>query len=98
MQKLVLKAVLHAQQRLPQQLNGSVSESFGGLTSLLAPSPARRGRGAANHAQNNTYASMSFTSDYEAGPIGQEAPPASKHRRAPATRTRQRGTPKHQTP
>ena len=34
----MLKAVLHAQQRQPQQLNGSFSESFGGLASLLAPS------------------------------------------------------------
>ena len=30
--------MLHAQQRQPQQLNGSFSESFGGLASLLAPS------------------------------------------------------------
>ena len=65
-QKPVLKAVLHAQRRQPQQLNGSVSESFGSLTSLPAPPRARRGRGAANHAQNNMDASMSYTGNYEA--------------------------------
>ena len=96
--KPVLKAVLHAQRRQPQQLNGSVSESFGSLTSLPAPPRARRGRGAANHAQNNMDASMSYTGNYEAGEFGQKAPPASNHRRAPATRRRQCGTPKHQTP
>ena len=43
----MLKAVLHAQQRQPQQLNGSVSESFGGLTSLQAAPEAAAPRGAA---------------------------------------------------
>ena len=41
------KAVLHAQQRQPQQLNGSFSETFGGLASLLAEPEAAAPRGAA---------------------------------------------------
>ena len=88
----------YAARSLSLRLSGSVSESFGGLTSLQAAPEAAAPRGAANHAQNNMDASMSYTGNYEAGQIGQEAPPDSKHRRAPATRTRQRGTPKHQRP
>ena len=94
----MLRLCFSAQQRQPQQLNGSFSESFGGLASLVAAPEAAAPRGAANHAQNNMDASMSYTGNYEAAEFGQKAPPASNHRRAPATRKRQRGTPKHQTP